>query len=87
MQELIVFLETPESTPQEDSQPHFGSPEKICNAFLNRCVIDEEASFEVQYISYLKNFAEVEDSVRLLLQKHFEIINIKANICGLPGNL
>ena len=70
MQELIVFLETPDSSPKDNFKPHFGSPEKICNTFLNRCVIDEDAGFEIAYISYLNNFAEMEEYIQRLSREH-----------------
>ena len=72
MQELIFFVENEGG--DEDSiynfRPSFGSPLKICNLLMNRCVIDEDAGFEIQDINYLDDFSDRTDSEKLLLQAY-----------------
>ena len=72
MQELIFFVEknSADSKTIYDFRPSFGSPLKICNLFMNRCVIDEDSGFEIQDINYMDDFSDRTDSEKLLLQAY-----------------
>ena len=72
MQELIFVVEknAADSNTIYDFRPSFGSPLKICNLFMNRCVIDEDSGFEIQDINYMDDFSDRTDSEKLLLQAY-----------------
>ena len=72
MQELIFFVEknAADSNTIYDFRPSFGSPLKICNLFMNRCVIDEDSGFEIQDINYMDDFSDRTDSEKILLRAY-----------------
>ena len=72
MQELIFFVEKSGADPHPifEFRPSFGSPLKMCNLFMNRCVIDEDSGFEIQDINYMDDFSDRTDSEKLLLQAY-----------------
>ena len=72
MQELIFFVEknSADSKTIYDFRPSFGSPLKICNMFMNCCVIDEDSGFEIQDINYMDDFSNRTDSEKLLLEAY-----------------
>ena len=87
MQELIFFVENEISDPNciYNYWPSFGSPLKMCNLFLNRCVIDEDAGFEIQDINYLTDFSDKTETEKRILKAYTSKFLWKRNMRGMDN--